>query len=40
MQYRMHPNISVFPSQTFYGGRLKDAEGLGDTSQPWHEHKV
>lgn len=23
-QYRMHPSISLFPSQHFYGGRLKD----------------
>jgi hypothetical protein len=25
LQYRMHPEISLFPSQHFYGGRLLDA---------------
>ena len=39
-QYRMHPSISAFPSQTFYGGRLKDAASLDGTQQPWHAHKV
>ena len=24
VQHRMHPSISVFPSQQFYGGRLED----------------
>eukprot|EP00882_Tetradesmus_deserticola_P010777 GHRQ01011380.1.p2 GENE.GHRQ01011380.1~~GHRQ01011380.1.p2 ORF type:complete len:347 (+),score=198.09 GHRQ01011380.1:181-1221(+) len=37
VQYRMHPAISVFPSQEFYQGRLKDGEGvLAQTSRPWH----
>jgi senataxin len=26
VQYRMHPAISLFPSQEFYQGRLKDGE--------------
>jgi hypothetical protein len=26
VQYRMHPAISMFPSQEFYQGRLKDGE--------------
>jgi senataxin len=26
VQYRMHPEISAFPSQEFYQGRLKDGE--------------
>ena len=32
-QYRMHPSISLFPSQHFYGGRLKDGVG-SDTKLP------
>ena len=40
LQYRMHPDISAFPARAFYQGRLKDAPGLEETCQPWHEHKV
>jgi DNA polymerase III delta prime subunit len=32
-QYRMHPSISLFPSQHFYGGKLKDGVGA-DTKPP------
>ncbi|KAK3696024.1 DEAD-box type RNA helicase [Vermiconidia calcicola] len=36
-QYRMHPEISVFPSQTFYDGLLKDGKGMAALrQQPWH----
>ncbi|KAK4548283.1 hypothetical protein LTR36_010153 [Oleoguttula mirabilis] len=36
-QYRMHPEISAFPSRTFYDGLLKDGEGMaGLRQQPWH----
>jgi len=36
-QYRMHPDISVFPSRTFYDGLLKDGEGMAGLRQrPWH----
>ncbi|KAK5115389.1 hypothetical protein LTR85_009849 [Meristemomyces frigidus] len=36
-QYRMHPEISVFPSRTFYDGLLKDGEGMAGLRQrPWH----
>ncbi len=36
-QYRMHPDISVFPSQTFYDGLLKDGRGMLELRQrPWH----
>ncbi|KAM3415534.1 Helicase SEN1 [Cercospora zeina] len=36
-QYRMHPDISVFPSKTFYEGLLKDGPSMaGLRKQPWH----
>lgn len=36
-QYRMHPDISVFPSRSFYDGLLKDGEGMaGMRVRPWH----
>ena len=36
-QYRMHPDISIFPSQTFYDGLLKDGKGMAGLRQrPWH----
>ncbi|KAF5835698.1 AAA domain-containing protein [Dunaliella salina] len=36
-QYRMHPDISFFPSQQFYGGGLLDGQGTEEhTKQPWH----
>lgn len=36
-QYRMHPEISVFPSRTFYDGLLKDGQGMaGLRARPWH----
>ncbi|OJD35316.1 trna-splicing endonuclease [Diplodia corticola] len=36
-QYRMHPEISYFPSQTFYDGRLLDGDGMAKLRvQPWH----
>lgn len=37
-QYRMHPEISVFPSQTFYDGKLLDGGDMaGLREQPWHQ---
>lgn len=37
MQYRMHPEISVFPSREFYEGQLKDGPSmLQQRQQPWH----
>jgi len=40
-QYRMHPEISSFPSETFYDGKLLDG---GDMSalrkQPWHKSRL
>lgn len=40
-QYRMHPDISAFPSQEFYQGSLRDGEGTeASTTRSWHEHAV
>lgn len=37
MQYRMHPEISVFPSREFYEGQLKDGQDMAQLrQQPWH----
>lgn len=36
-QYRMHPDISIFPSRSFYDGLLKDGNGMaGMRVRPWH----
>ncbi|KAI9889857.1 MAG: DEAD-box type RNA helicase [Vezdaea aestivalis] len=36
-QYRMHPDISQFPSQAFYDSRLIDGPGLAkERARPWH----
>ncbi|KAK4229582.1 putative helicase [Podospora fimiseda] len=38
MQYRMHPEISRFPSKEFYEGLLQDgADMAGLRTQPWHQ---
>ena len=40
-QYRMHPEISLFPSRTFYDGRLLDGGDMaGLRQQPWHKSMV
>lgn len=40
-QYRMHPEISKFPSKTFYHGRLIDGPGMAQLRvQPWHVSSV
>ncbi|KAK4948975.1 DEAD-box type RNA helicase [Elasticomyces elasticus] len=40
-QYRMHPDISVFPSRTFYDGLLKDGDGMASLRQkPWHKSQL
>ncbi len=37
-QYRMHPEISLFPSQTFYDGKLLDGGDMATLrKQPWHQ---
>ncbi|GKT62479.1 helicase Sen1 [Colletotrichum tofieldiae] len=36
-QYRMHPEISLFPSMEFYEGKLVDGEDMSALRrQPWH----
>lgn len=40
-QYRMHPDISVFPSQTFYNNRLLDGVNMATLrSRPWHASEL
>lgn len=37
MQYRMHPEISKFPSKEFYEGQLRDGQDMaGLRRMPWH----
>ncbi|EXK99001.1 hypothetical protein FOQG_01697 [Fusarium oxysporum f. sp. raphani 54005] len=38
MQYRMHPEISLFPSREFYEGQLADGQNMHELrQQPWHK---
>ncbi|KAJ1655724.1 DEAD-box type RNA helicase [Dispira simplex] len=38
IQYRMHPEISVFPSRLFYDGQLQDGPGMAEKQRaPWHD---
>ena len=38
MQYRMHPEISMFPSREFYEGQLQDGQDMLQLRQkPWHD---
>lgn len=41
VQYRMHPDISQFPSLEFYHSRLSDGPGmLEKNTRPWHQNPV
>ena len=38
LQYRMHPEISSFPSSYFYGGKLMDGPNVShENTRPWHK---
>ena len=37
VQYRMHPALSEFPSNTFYEGALQNGVSLADRTPPAHE---
>ncbi|KAK6461483.1 DEAD-box type RNA helicase [Scheffersomyces coipomensis] len=38
VQYRMHPDISAFPSREFYNSKLLDGEGMSEKNErPWHK---
>ena len=40
-QYRMHPEISHFPSNTFYDAKLLDGPGIAKLrAKPWHQSKI
>ncbi|KAK9478537.1 SEN1 N terminal-domain-containing protein, partial [Lipomyces japonicus] len=40
IQYRMHPDISKFPSAQFYDSRLIDGDGMAErTKAEWHAEK-
>lgn len=39
IQYRMHPDISRFPSRVFYESKIQDGPRMDEvTKQPWHTH--
>ena len=40
-QYRMHPEISVFPSKAFYDARLLDGPNMAKLrARPWHQSQI
>ena len=41
VQYRMHPEISLFPSNAFYDSKLLDGPGIAKLrTRPWHQSKI
>ncbi|KAF9435487.1 DEAD-box type RNA helicase [Entomortierella beljakovae] len=41
IQYRMHPDISAFPSREFYKSLLKDGPGMAEkTRAEWHSNSI
>jgi superfamily I DNA and/or RNA helicase len=41
IQYRMHPEISAFPSREFYKSLLKDGPDMAEKTQAqWHSNKI
>lgn len=40
-QYRMHPEISAFPSAAFYDGKLQDGPNMRPLrARPWHQSEL
>lgn len=40
-QYRMHPEISLFPSTAFYDAKLLDGPGMAELrTRPWHRSTI
>lgn len=40
-QYRMHPEISLFPSKEFYDGKLLDGGNMANIrTKPWHQSAI
>ena len=40
-QYRMHPEISLFPSTAFYDAKLLDGTGMAELrTRPWHRSTI
>lgn len=41
IQYRMHPEISRFPSTSFYDGKLQDGDDMAKLrARPWHQSEL